>query len=103
MTTSSSCVPVLLLPQVAVMLVDTAQVTDVADAVGVIVTTQLPTVAVPVRTKAPVVAVCVRVARLPTGVGNVAPVTEVTLVESSHMAISPLLFCRHSAIAVLYD
>ena len=93
----------MLLPQVAVLYVDTAQVTDVADAVGVIQTTQLPTVAVPVRTKAPVVAVCVRVARLPTGIGNGAPVTAVTLDHVSHIAISPLLFCRHSAIAVLYD
>ena len=89
--------------QVAVRLVDTAQVTAVADAVGVILTTQLPTAAVPVRTKAPVVAVCVRVSRLPTGIGIVAPVTAVTLDPVSHIAISPLLFCRHSAIAVLYD
>ena len=39
--TASFCVPVLLLLQVTVVVVDTAQVTDVADAVGVIVTTQL--------------------------------------------------------------
>ena len=91
----------MLLPHVVDLWVVTAQVTDVAVAVGVIQTTQLPTVAVPVRTKAPVVAVCVRVARLPTGVGAVAPVTEVTFALVSQLNISPLLCCRHSAMAVL--